>query len=204
MKRATAESSSRREASPPSSAQKAAQELISRLADLWNFELNQNERDQWDREARALRKKKKGSTGVHSFKRVNFPYLRAGRPMFRRPPGPAVTGFFSCKSIQARIQDGKFTLDLVDAVNNDIPDFYVAAATPAGKPGVKPHQGYFTDLHCNATLADLADLGDAYIRVFGQRFDVPRPGQRLGLRISAYYNGTEAPPLERRDIFVSG
>ncbi len=203
MKPPTAGSNRLRKTARSTPSQKTAQELMRRLAELWNFELNQNERDQWDREARELRKKKKRSTGIHYFKRVNFPYLRAGRPLFRRPPGFALTGFFSYKGIQARFQDGKFTLGVVDAANSDPADFYVAAATPAGKPGVLPHRRYFTDLHFNATLADLANLGDAYVQVFGQRFGVPKPGQRLGLRITAYFNGTEASRLERRDIFVT-
>ncbi len=203
MKRTPATAKARRKRSGSTPAQRAALDINRRLIHAWNFELTDNERMQWDRESRDEPKRKKHSHGYQFFKHVNFPYLRAGRPIFRRPPSKGSTGSFTCKGVEARNRKGKFTLAFLNPANDREPDFYIVRATPAGSPGRVPNDHSYTDIHSNAALADLADLGAAYLRVYGKRYPVPKPGQRLGVRLIGYYGGYHSLP-KPFDVIVGG
>jgi len=78
------------------------------------------------------------------------------------------------------------------------PDWFIVWATQPGRAGQKPKQHELIIIHPKAVLADLAQLGDAYRRKYG----VPRPGQRLGVRITPFTSGFKGVSWTR-DVFVT-
>ncbi len=83
------------------------------------------------------------------------------------------------------------------------PDCYIVAATKPGNPGQRPRHHDFIVIHPNATRADLAHLGDAYLRTYRKKYGLPQPGQRLRLSITPFTGGSKGYP-SRQDVVVIG
>ncbi len=186
-----------------SPAQRANHELLSRLAKAWSSDLTELQRRSWDLFAKEDRKRTHHLSGFHAFIRANAPRVRVGLPLLKTPPPPAIFGFLHTTKLEARSRNGKFTLAAQANPDNTQPDWYIVAATPPGNPGQRPRHHDFIIIHPNASLADLLQLGDAYLKTYRKKYGIPQPGQRLGVSIAPFTGGTKGYAWHG-DVVVSG
>ncbi len=186
-----------------SPAQRANHQLLSRIAKAWSDDLTELERRAWNLDASHDRKRKHHRTGFHTFIRANVPRVRVGLPWLKHPPSSPVFGFLHGTKAEARSRNGRFTLTVQANPDNIQPDWYIVAATKAGNPGQRPKEHDLIVIHPNANLADLLQLGDAYLKTYRKKYGIPQPGRRLGVSITPFTGGTKGLAWHA-DVVVAG